>query len=68
MTMLKPSLSRYPVYTPHSQSGYWQVEMAIEDKEKIVFTTLTGLWQFNEIAFGLGNASATFERLMENVL
>ena len=49
-------------------NGYWQVEVRPEDREKTAVCTSEGLFEFNVMPFGLCNAPATFQRLMDCVL
>ena len=49
-------------------SGYWQVEVDPRDREKTAFTTYDGLFEFMKMSFGLCNAPAAFQRLMDLVL
>ena len=48
------------------KSGYWQVPIAEQDKEKTAFRTSSGqLFEFNQVPFGLCNAPDTFSHLRD---
>ena len=49
-------------------AGYWQVQMALTSRDKTAFTTHKGLHEFNVMPFGLRNAPAVFQRLMQHIL
>ena len=49
-------------------SGYWQVEVEPESREKTAFKTFLGSFQFNVLSFGLCNAPSAFQLLMEVTL
>ena len=49
-------------------SGYWQVPMESESKEKMTFCTPSGLYEFAVMPFWLCNTPVMSQRLMESVL
>ena len=49
-------------------SGFWQVLIKPEHRHKTAFITMRGLYEFIVMPFGLCNAPATFQRLMDHVI
>ena len=49
-------------------SGFHQIPMAEESKKYTAFSTLKGHFEFNGMPFGLKNAPAILQRMMDGVL
>ena len=49
-------------------SGFWQIQMDENDRHKTAFSTSNGHYEFNVMPFGLKNAPATFQRMMQTAL
>ncbi|GJZ78016.1 reverse transcriptase domain-containing protein [Tanacetum coccineum] len=45
--------------------GYHQIKMAKEDEEKTAFITSQGIFCYSKLLFGLKNAGATYQRLVD---
>ena len=49
-------------------SGIWQVLLREQDREKTASSVVGDHYEFTDRLFGLTNASATFQRMMGNIL
>ena len=49
-------------------AGYWQIKVKSDSQEKTTFITHQGLYEFKVMPFGVMNAPAVFQQLMQKVL
>jgi len=49
-------------------TGYWQIPVAAEDRDKTTFTSHTGLFRCLRLPFGLVHAPASFQRALDIIL
>jgi hypothetical protein len=49
-------------------SGYNQIKLKVEDEENTVFITPYGVFCYQVMPFGIKNAGATYQRMMQNCL
>ncbi|GJY30021.1 reverse transcriptase domain-containing protein [Tanacetum coccineum] len=62
------SLCRFPFkYFLDTYKGYHQIQMAKEDEEKTAFITSQGIFCYTKMPFGLRNARATYQHLVDKV-
>ncbi|CAG4987874.1 unnamed protein product [Colias eurytheme] len=47
------------------RAGYWQISVKEEHRDKTAFVTPFGMYRFRRMPFGLRNAPATFQRMMD---
>jgi hypothetical protein len=53
---------------PDAYSGDNQIKLKVEDEEKTAFITPYGFFCYQVMLFGLKNAGATYQRMMQNCL
>ena len=68
LPLIDQVFSGHPFYCfLDNYSGYFQIEIDVEDQEKTTFTCPFGTYACRRMPFGLCNASATFQRCMLSI-
>ena len=51
--------------TLDAAAAYWSMPLAEDDKEKTAFSTRNGKFEFNVTPYGLTNAGASYQRMID---
>ena len=63
------ALQGYDLFTTQDlRSGYWQLSVSPEDREKTAFVTPTGSREYLRLPFGLSGAPTSFDRAMQIIM
>ncbi|KAD4585693.1 hypothetical protein E3N88_23294 [Mikania micrantha] len=62
------SLQTYPIwYFLDAYKGYHQIQMARQYEDKTAFYTADVTYYYTKMSFGLKNAGATYQHMMDNL-
>lgn len=50
------------------KSGFYQINLREEDRQKTAFSTLSGKWEFCRLPLGLKNSPSIFQRAIDDIL
>ncbi|XP_045462161.1 uncharacterized protein LOC123672192 [Harmonia axyridis] len=65
--LLQETRGHTAITTLDLRAGYWQIPVHPDDRDKTSFITPFGTYRFKRMPFGLKNASASFQRMIDRV-